>query len=137
MKFRPKISWTLTILLSAGMAYYYFGLLIPHVRAVHAMHHLDGGYYYAGDLYPIWLTTHELLVHHRNPYTDAITHEIQVGLYGRALEPHQPGDPPPHYRAFSYPLYADVLGMPFAWLSFPEVQWLLAFLSPALIAASV
>lgn len=134
---RPKSTLVVAILLATGMTYYYFALLIPQVRAVHASHQLDGGYYYGGDLYPIWLTTHELLLHHRNPYTNAMTREIQTGLFGRTLDPRRAGDPPEHYRAFSYPLYTDVIGTPLTWLSFRQVQFALAFASPLLVAVGV
>ncbi len=137
MMLRPKFSLAVAVLLASGMAYYYFALLIPQVRAVHASHQLDGGYYYGGDLYPIWLTAHELLFHHRNPYTNEMTREIQTGLFGRTLDPRRPGDPPEHYRAFSYPLYTDVIGAPLTWLSFRQVQFALAFASPLLVAVGV
>ena len=138
MNLRPKRSLAVAALLAAGMAYYYFALLIPQVRAVHAFHQLDGGYSYGGDLYPIWFTTRELLFHHRNPYTNEITREIQTGLYGRVLDPRRrPGDPPEHYRAFSYPLYTDVIGMPLTWLSFRQVQYALTLASPLLVALTV
>jgi hypothetical protein len=137
MTLRPKSTLAVAILLAAGMTYYYFALLIPQVRAVHASHQLDGGYYYGGDLYPIWFTTHELLFHHRNPYTNEMTREIQTGLFGRTLDPRRAGDPPEHYRAFSYPLYTDVIGTPLTWLSFRQVQYVLAFASPLLLAVGV
>jgi len=134
---RPKFSQAFAVLLASGMAYYYFALLIPQVRAVHASHQMDGGYYYGGDLYPIWFTAHELVSHHRNPYTNEMTRDIQTGLFGRTLDPRRPGDPPEHYRAFSYPLYADVIGAPLTWLSFRQVQFTLAFASPLLVAVGV
>lgn len=137
MTLRPKRSLAVAAVLAAGMTYYYFGLLIPQVRAVHALHQLDGGYYYGGDLYPIWFTTRELLLHHRNPYTSEMTRDIQVGLFGRALDPRRPGDPPEHYRAFSYPLYTDVIGTPLTWLSFRQVQFALSLASPVLVAVGV
>lgn len=137
MMLRPKFTLAVAVLLASGMAYYYFALLIPQVRAVHASHQLDGGFYYGGDLYPIWLTTHELLFHHRNPYTNEMTRDIQTGLFGRTLDPRRSGDQPEHYRAFSYPLYTDVIGTPLTWLSFRQVQFALAFVSPLLVAVGV
>lgn len=137
MTLPPKRTLVVAALLAAGMSYYYFALLIPQNRAVHAVRQLDGGYYYGGDLYPIWLTTRELLIHHRNPYTNQMTREIQVGLFGRALDPQRAGDPPEHYRAFSYPLYTDVIGTPLTWLTFPQVQFALAFASPLLVAVGL
>ncbi|HWX92451.1 MAG TPA: glycosyltransferase family 87 protein [Terriglobales bacterium] len=137
MNLRPKSTLAVAFLLAAGMTYYYFALLIPQVRAVHASHQLDGGYYYGGDLYPIWFTTRELLFHHRNPYSNAMTGEIQTGLFGRTFDPRRPSDPPEHYRAFSYPLYTDVIATPLTWLSFRQVQYVLAFASPLLVAVGV
>ena len=56
------------------------------------------------DLYPRWLGARELLLHHRNPYNDDITIEIQQGYYGRALDAARADDPKDR-QGFAYPVY--------------------------------
>ncbi len=70
------------------------------------------------DLYPRWLGARELLLRGRDPYSAAITREIQQGYYGRVLDPSRPNDPKDQ-AAFAYPVYvvfliAPTVGMPFA-----------------------
>jgi|SRR6516164_9789533 hypothetical protein len=137
MPFRSCFPLLVAVLLAAGMTTYYFALLIPQVRAVQIKRDLGEGYYFGGDFYPIWLTTCALQLEHRNPYTDEMTRKIQTGLFGRDLSSMRPGDPPPHYRAFSYPLYADILAWPLARLSFREVQILLGFSFSLLTTATL
>lgn len=137
MPFRSCWPLLVAVLLAAGMTGYYFALLIPQVRAVHTISDLGGGYYFGGDFYPIWRTTRALEWERRNPYADAMTREIQTGLFGRDLSSARPGDPPSRYRAFSYPLYADILAWPLASLSFREVQILLGFFFSLLTAVTL
>jgi hypothetical protein len=132
---RTKLIWL--VVLAAGSSYYYFGLLLPRVRTVRSAQGLYGPNSYGGDFYPIWLTTRELLALRTNPYTPGMTRHIQLGLYGRLLSPLNPYDPPPNYRAFSYPLYVDLLAAPCAGMAFSGVQLIGAFLGPLLLAGSV
>jgi hypothetical protein len=82
------------------------------------------------DLYPRWLGTRGLLLHGRDPYSAEMTREIQVGFYGRALDPLNPHDPP-FTESFVYPLYVVFLMAPAAALPFRMAvyvfQWLLLF----------
>ncbi len=73
------------------------------------------------DLYPRWLGSLELLVHGRNPYSDEVTQEIQVGYYGRAIDPQRPNDPKDQ-QGFAYPVYVAFLLAPTLTLPFPVVQ---------------
>jgi len=116
----------LAILLACGMTGYYFGIFLPRVSSIRASKQLDGGYFEGGDFYPLWLTSVELRRARVNPYTETMTRQIQVGLYGRPLDPARSTDPPPNYRSFSYPLFADLLIWPTAMLSFPQARILLA-----------
>ena len=125
----------LALVLAAGMAGYYFGFFIPQARAVRQQRQLAGAYFHGGDFFPLWLTSRQLGQAGANPYTDATTRAIQLGLYGRALDPARPGDPPPHYRAFSYPLSADLLVWPLSQLPFRQVQLLLSLVLPILAVA--
>jgi hypothetical protein len=80
------------------------------------------------DLYPRWLGARELLRHGRNPYSAAITREIQQGYYGRPLDPARTDDPKDQ-QAFAYPAYVVFLMAPTIDLPFNVVQrgfrWLL------------
>src|SRR5439155_17791839 len=78
-----------------------------------------------------------LLSHGRNPYTPEMTREIQMGLFGRAMDPHRPADPPISFRAFSYPLYADLLAAPLLPLGFDAVRVVLGLVLPLLTATSL
>jgi hypothetical protein len=70
------------------------------------------------DLYPRWLGAREVLLHGRDPYSSEITREIQVGFYGRPLDPQKKSDPTAK-ESFVYPLWvvfllAPTVTMPFA-----------------------
>src|ERR1700686_3965811 len=102
-------------------------ILVPYQRADAAAHQRPRGN--LSDLYPRWLGARELLLHHRNPYADDITIEIQRGNYGRELEPARPNDPKDQ-QGFAYPVYvvfllAPLIGIPFQVLLI-VFYWLLA-----------
>jgi len=79
------------------------------------------------DLYPRWLGARESLLHGRDPYSAEMTREMQVGFYGRQLDPKNPSDPKDQV-AFAYPLYVIFLLAPTVALPFPTVlkifQWM-------------
>ena len=104
---RPWI-FALCLLLSATMACYFFGLLIPASRTGLTSRNMVDGYGYGNDLSPIWLTTADLVPHKIDPDTPAMEHRIEIGLYGRPLDPSNAADATINYRGFSYPLYTDV-----------------------------
>jgi len=136
---RPRLTRTLflTLLVAVGTSYYYFGLLLPRARLRDAANHMVGCCAFGGDFYPIWLAGRELLRHGVNPYTQEMTRTIQIGLYGRVMDPARPADPPADFRAFAYPLYTDLLVAPLLPLSFSAVRIVLGFLLPFLTAASL
>ena len=137
MTFPPKRILTVLILLSLGMAYYFFGLLLPQVRAGMRLQNRAGGYFCGNDLYPIWLTAGEMLAHRTNPYTPEMEHRIETGLYARPLDRSKPIDAGVNYRGFSYPLYTDILAIPLTFVSFRTVQAVLIAIFPILIIFSV
>jgi hypothetical protein len=94
-------------------------VLIPFQRAQAAAHGTPRGN--LSDLYPRWLGARELLLHGRDPYSADVTREIQVGYYGRALDPSRPGDPKDQ-QGFAYPLYVVFLLAPTIRLPFEIVQ---------------
>jgi hypothetical protein len=72
------------------------------------------------DLYPRWLGAREALLNHRDPYSEEVTREIQLGFYGRQLDPTNPSDPKDQ-AAFAYPLYVIFLLAPTVNLPFRTV----------------
>ena len=88
------------------------------------------------DLYPRWLGARELLLHGRDPYSAAVTHDIQIGFYGRPLNPQNPSDPTDQV-AFAYPLYVIFLLAPAVTLPFGTVMEIFRWLSLGAIACSV
>lgn len=124
----------LALLLAASMWFYVERVLVPYQRADAAAHHRPRGN--LSDLYPRWLGARELLLHHRNPYSPEITREIQVGYYGRELDPSRPGDAKDQ-QAFAYPLYVAFLLAPTVGFPFDRVMGIFKWLLLALTAASL
>ena len=114
------------------MWFYVSHILVPYQRADAAAHDRPRGN--LSDLYPRWLGSRELLLHHRNPYSHEITREIQVGYYGRALDASLAHDPKDQ-QGFAYPAYVAFLLAPTVGFSFEHVsvafQWVLVILSVA------
>jgi hypothetical protein len=118
-------------LLLAGSTWFYVQrVVIGHQQADAALRDIPRGN--LCDLYPRWLGARELLLHHRNPYSPEITREIQVGYYGRPLDPNRPNDPKDQ-MAFAYPLYVVFFLAPTITLPFPAlrlaVHWVFIFLT--------
>ena len=119
------------------MWFYVQRVLVPYQKADAAAHGRPRGN--LSDLYPRWLGTRELLLHHRNPYSAEVTREIQIGYYGRPLDPERADDPgsdePKDQQGFAYPLHVVFLLAPTIGLPFPVVQagfrWLLIILTLA------
>ncbi len=118
------------------MLYYHVGIFMPRVEQARAAKHLQGEYSFGNDFYPIWLTSHEWLHARRDPYSEAVTQKIQVGLFGRPLDGQFVTDPPADYRTFAYPAFTDLLFWPLSEIPFCKVRvtWA-AFLTLALAAA--
>jgi hypothetical protein len=117
---------------AASMWSYVDRILVGHQIADAAAHDRPRGN--LSDLYPRWLGARELLLHHRNPYSDEITLEIQQGYYGRVLDSARPDDPKDQ-QGFAYPVYVVFLLSPLIQFPFHNVQifffWLLIFLTAA------
>jgi hypothetical protein len=114
------------LVLAASTWFYVQHVMIAHQLADAARHDVPRGN--LSDLYPRWLGARELLLHHRDPYSPAITREIQMGYYGRSLDPARSNDPKDQ-QAFAYPLYVVFFLAPTIMLPFSLVQtgffWLL------------
>jgi hypothetical protein len=133
----PHLAVFVVLLLSCGMTYYHLGLYLPHVIQWRIATGLGGGYSFGDDFYPIWLTSREALLQHRNPYAPDMTRDIQVGIFGRPLNPRRPGDPLVNYRAFAYPAYVDLLFWPLSLVPFPALRVGLAILLAILTIISL
>ncbi len=88
------------------------------------------------DLYPRWLGARELLLHRRDPYSAAVTREIQTGFYGRPLNPQNPSDPTDQV-AFAYPLHVVFFLASTVTLPFRTVREMFRWLLLCAIACSV
>jgi hypothetical protein len=119
---------------AGSMWFYVQRVLIPYERADAAEHERPRGN--LSDLYPRWLGARELLLHHRNPYGNDITIEIQKGYYGRVLDPARPNDPKDQ-QGFAYPVYVVFLLAPFIGFPFHSVHVVFYWLLVGLTAASV
>jgi hypothetical protein len=85
------------------------------------------------DLYPRWYGSRALLVDHRDPYSPAVTSEIQTLAYGRAVHPGESRDE----ERFAYPLYIALLLAPTVGLPFARVASVFLFVLPVLAVLSV
>ncbi len=107
-------------------------VLIPQQKAYAAAHALPRGN--LSDLYPRWLGARELLLHGRDPYSAEVTRDIQIGYYGRPLDPSRPDDPH-DAEGFAYPVYVVFFLAPTIALPFAVVQkcffWLLVVVALA------
>jgi hypothetical protein len=121
--------------LLAAVAYWYWALEIyaPDCAARLVTSGLHGN---NSDLYPRWLGSRELLLHGRDPYSKDVTRDIQIGFYGRALDPAKKSDPI-QQESFVYPVYTVFLFAPTIYLPFSVVQEASSILFPLAIAFSV
>jgi Glycosyltransferase family 87 len=131
---RPIFVTLLAALAAASMWIYANRILRAQQIAEAAAHDRPRGN--LSDLYPRWLGARELLLHRRNPYHSDVTREIQIGYYGRPIDPSRPNDPKDQ-QAFAYPLYVVFVLAPTVGLPFVVVQQGFFWLLIALTAASV
>lgn len=130
--------WLLLGLLTSGISWLYASRIFgpwEHYIAV------ESGKVKAqlGDLYSPWLGSRKLLLYGENPYSAKVSHEIQMGFYGRMIEQSydQPGVAPIDEQRFAYPVYVAFLLSPIVRLDFEQPQrWAPAVLA-VLTAASV
>lgn len=116
------------------MWFYVARVLVPYEVRDAAIHQRPRGN--LSDLYPRWLGARELWLHHRNPYSEEVTRDIQAGYYGRPLDPRQPGDPGDQ-QGFAYPVYVTFLLLPTLYFPFAPLRVAFTWLLVLLTAASV
>ena len=122
---------------AASMLYYHLYLFIPNALQVRAVQGLGNGYSFGDDFYPVWLAAHLSRLDHRNPYSPEMTRQIQIGLFGRPLDPLNPTDPPVDYREFAYPAFTELLLWPVADVQFAQLRPILAALLALVTVASL
>jgi hypothetical protein len=134
MLHQPVARLFVAIILFGCMWFYVQRILIPHQQLEAVVTGRPRGM--LSDLYPRWLGTRELLLHHRDPYSAEVTREIQAGYYGRALDASRPEDPKDQ-QAFAYPVFVVFLLAPTVSLPFEAIKtaftWLLVFLTASTI----
>lgn len=128
---------TLAVLGAASMLYYHVALFMPRVQKAQAAKHLSGEYVLGNDFYPIWLTSREWIRERRDPYSPALTREIQIGLFGRPLDSQFPTDPPGDYRTFAYPAFTDLLFWPVSEIPFRTLRIVWVAALTVLLATAV
>ena len=130
----PKLGLVLALVCAGSMWFYVSRILVPYQRADAVAHERPRGN--LSDLYPRWLGSRELLLHHRNPYSREVTREIQVGYYGRELDASRPEDPIDQ-QGFAYPVYVAFLLAPSVGFPFERVMIAFFWLLVAVTALSV
>jgi hypothetical protein len=129
-RLQPVAFLILAAFAAASMWFYVNSILRAHQIADAEVKQIPRGN--LSDLYPRWVGTRELLLHHRNPYGRDVTLEIQEGYYGRRLDAARPHDPKDQ-QGFAYPVYVVFVLAPLVGVPFPVLQivfyWLLAGLT--------
>jgi len=125
-----KIVLLITLFFAGSTWFYVQGIMIPFQKADAAAHRRPRGNF--SDLYPRWLGARELLLHNRDPYSPEISREIQIGYYGRPIDPTHGGDP-----SFAYPVYVVFLLAPTINLPFPVVRAVFGWFLILLICLNV
>jgi hypothetical protein len=133
----PALALALACVGAASMVHYHLGLFIPRALQVRASIGLGNGYSFGDDFYPIWFTAREARLGSRDLYGYETTRQIQIGLFGRPVDPHRKSDPPIDYRQYSYPAFTDLILWPSALLDFPHLRTALTLLLPTLTALSI
>jgi hypothetical protein len=83
------------------------------------------------DFYSRYVAWRAFLLQGRNPYSDDVTHEIQMAINGRLAEPGE------DENALIYPWYAVVVQWPLVFLSWPWARAVYMVLSQAFVLAGL
>ena len=131
---RSVIALALALIGSAAMLNYYLNWFLPRAREVKAARQLVG-YSFGNDLYTVWYGAHAGVRGQLDLYSPETAHEIQMGLYGRSLDPSRPGDPK-DLRIFGYPAFTELLFWPFSLFSFEVARLVFLFIQFPLIVVT-
>jgi hypothetical protein len=119
--------WWLCLLLAVAVAVFVAGVWLTYTL-------FTSRYAGGNDFYPRWMGGRALLREGMNPYSEAVTLRIQVGIHGRPAQ--HPGE---DQGAFAYPPYSLLLFWPLCFIdNYPLARaiWLWVLLA-GLIAAAV
>ena len=134
---KPWLWFLLAIAVSAISWSYSHRILIPW--DFHGNQQRNGLKQDMGDLYPRWVGTRELLLNGKNPYSSEVSHEIQMGFYGRVIE--QTYDQPQarilDEQRFAYPVYVVFLLAPVMHVDFAVLNLWAPVVFAALTAISI
>jgi len=83
------------------------------------------------DLYPRWYGTRELLLHHRDPYSQGVSQDIQYWIYGRLAAPGE------DQGRFAYPVYVSFFLWPTIYSDFVAANAVMFWVLLALGAGSI
>jgi hypothetical protein len=131
------IALVLALIGSAAMLNYYLNWFLPRAREVKAAKGLVG-YSFGDDLYTVWYGARAgAHGQHLDLYSPGMMHEIQMGLYGRSIDPSRAGDPK-DLRIFGYPAFTELLFWPFSLFSFKSARLIFLFIEvPLLVVTTV
>lgn len=129
-----RLARLFTLLLCSASMYFYWSRVPQNIDAIAPS--VTARPSPLTDLYAQWFGIRELLLHHRDPYSNDFSRELQVAYYGKDLDPLQAAHPT-HQQRFAYPLYVAFLLAPTVWMQFHTVQIIFWWLLAAVTAASV
>lgn len=119
-----------SLLYRAILAFLLICIAVAPVFQLRLVSHIDHGLW--TDLYAPWFGAKAAL-HGEDPYSPAVTSQIQSVIYSHVLKPGESWD----RQAFVYPAYLIFLLGPFTFLPWPVVHFLFAVLAPLAVAATV
>ncbi|MGB8646401.1 MAG: glycosyltransferase family 87 protein [Anaerolineae bacterium] len=105
-----KITWREVIILTLVLVLVYFTLAYALYAGITS--HVAG----ANDYFSRWMGAKLLIEKGMDPYSDAVTQQIQLGMWGRVLNPDE------DQVAFAYPLYVVFFTWPLVGLAYPLAQ---------------
>ena len=129
------IALGLALLAGGAMLYYHQCFFLPQAREVSAAKGLGGGFAFGNDFYPVWVTA-RVALRGQDPYSAEMTREIQIGVFGRALDPRGASDPK-DLRMFAHPAYTLLVMWPAAELPFEAARVAMGILLMATTLASI
>ena len=134
---KPRIWLVLSLFAVAVASLYALRVLLPSARYRDEIH--NGIKAQMGDLYSPWVGARELLLHHRNPYGEEVTHQIQMVFYGHAISQNyaEPATAVINEQRFAYPVYTIFILAPTVYADFTHVRRWACFALGLLTAISV
>ncbi|MGB8915974.1 MAG: glycosyltransferase family 87 protein, partial [Candidatus Sulfotelmatobacter sp.] len=134
---KPRIWLVLSLFAVAVASLYAVRVLLPSARYRDGIH--NGIKAQMGDLYSPWVGARELLLHHRNPYGEEVTHQIQMVFYGHAISQNyaEPATAVMNEQRFAYPVYTVFILAPTVYADFAHVRRWVCFALGLLTAISV